>query len=87
MATKVKLTEAQLGILAKLAKGHVIVYSRDGDCGWISGENEHLDDKDIWALRDAQFINLESDERRDDYGCDIITSHGIVYLSSSGKDD
>lgn len=82
MAGKVKLTEMQLGILAKLAKGHRIVYSRDGDCGWISGEPGHLDDKDIWALRNAQFINPESDERSDNYGDDLITPAGRALLAS-----
>ncbi len=84
---KVRLTEAQLGILAKLAKGHRIIYSRDGDCGWLSGENKHLDDKDIWALRDAQFIITESDEREDSYGDDLITPAGRAHLASSGKGD
>lgn len=87
MAGKVKLTELQVGILRKLDAGHRIVYSRDGDCGWISGEQKHLDDKDIWALRDAQFIIAESDERRDDYGDDIITDFGRAHLASSGRGD
>lgn len=86
MAGKVKLTEIQIDILRKLDVGHHIVYSRDGDCGWISGENKHLDDKDIWALRDRQFIIMESDEREDDYGCDMITPAGRAHLASRRND-
>lgn len=85
MPDRVKLTEAQIGILLKLDAGRRIVYSRDGDCGWISGENKHLDDKDIWALRDAQLIIMESDEREDDYGCDMISSAGRALLASNAK--
>jgi hypothetical protein len=70
------LTPAQTRLLRKLAKGHCIAYSRDGDNGWLSGTNVILDDKDIWALRDRQYIIQESDEREDDYGCDKISSAG-----------
>lgn len=75
------LTTEQLRILEKLAGGHHIAYSRDGDCGWISGDRRHLDDKDIWALRNRQFIIMESDERNDDYDCDKISSAGRNYLN------
>lgn len=76
------LTETQIWLLEKLGEGHVIFYSRDGDCGWLSGTNGILDDKDIWALRDRQYINEESDEREDCYGCDKITGAGAAKLAA-----
>jgi hypothetical protein len=83
---RVKLTEAQRHILGKLAAGHRIVYSRDGDCGWISGEKEHLSDFDIWALRDAGCLDREIDEREDDYGCDLISPAGRAILAKENRD-
>lgn len=50
------LTTAQIQLLRKLADGHYIAYSRDGDHGWVSGTNAILDDKDIWALRNRHYI-------------------------------
>jgi hypothetical protein len=76
------LTKVQIEILKRLAAGHHIAYSRDGDCGWLSGTNTILADDDIWALRNRQYIDRESDEREDDYGCDKISSAGRVALKS-----
>lgn len=76
------LTETQIQLLKKLGEGHVIAYSRDGDCGWLSGTNVILDDKDIWALRNRQYIDQESDERDDSYGCDKISSAGVAKLAA-----
>ena len=76
------LTDAQIQLLKKLGEGHIIVYSRDGDRGWLSGTDVTLDDKDIWALRDRQYIDQESDEREDDYGCDKISSAGVAKLAA-----
>lgn len=81
------LSEAQWGILQKLADGHTIVYSRDGDCGWISVENKHLADADIWALRNLQYIDKISDERDDNYGDDMISRVGVLALASRLKED
>lgn len=81
-----KLSVERLRILRKLAGGLCIVYSRDGDCGWISGESAHLADADIWAIRNAGFINPESDEREDNYGCDIITPAGRAAIASHTKE-
>jgi hypothetical protein len=76
-----KLTETQIELLAALDAGRVIAYSRDGDCGWLVGSKKMLDDRDIWALRDRQYIIQESDEREDDYGCDKITDAGRAALA------
>jgi len=81
------LTPEQLRILKRMANGHHIAYSRDGDCGWLSGTNKPLADKDIWALRKLQFIDQESDERDDDYGCDKISSAGRSYLTQQLKQE
>lgn len=75
------LTEAQVKILRLLAKGGHIAYSRDGDCGWIAGTSEVLSDRDIWALRDRQYIIRVSDEREDDYDCDKISPAGLAALT------
>jgi hypothetical protein len=81
------LTQSQIKLLRKLGEGHVIAYSRDGDCGWLTGTNDILDDKDIWALRNKQLIERESDEELDDYGCDHISPNGISCLGQLAADE
>lgn len=89
MADKVKLTEAQERILRKMGShGLSIHYSSDGDNGWLGGEKVPLADNDIWALRNAGFLDREYDDQEDEYGCDRISLAGRAHLSSgSGKDD
>jgi hypothetical protein len=70
MTRAAKLSAGQLRILRKMNEGHYIAYSTDGDYGWLSGTHVMLDDKDIWALRNRNYISQEHDERQDDYGCD-----------------
>jgi hypothetical protein len=79
------LSAEQIRILTKLSEGHHIAYSRDGDCGWLSGTHHHLADKDIWALRKRQYIEQESDERDDDFGCDKISSTGRNALARTKR--
>lgn len=78
-----ELTDTQLLLLKKLNDGHHIAYSRDGDYGWLSCTREILADGDIWALRDRQYIDQESDEREDDYGCDKISIAGRAALAQT----
>jgi hypothetical protein len=78
------LTPEQIRILKKLGEGCLIAYSRDGDLGWLTGVagiRGILADKDIWELRKCQYIEQESDEREDDYGCDKISAAGRLALS------
>ena len=90
MSKRVILNEAQIALLRQLAAGCHISYSQDGEDGWLYPPNSRrvrgrLDDDDIWALRDAKFIN-KADEPDDECvrfpSSDHITPAGRAYLSS-----
>lgn len=78
-----KLTKRQIKLLTALGAGRVIAYSLDGECGWLAGSNDILDDNDIWALRKRQYIMRESHEREDNYERDVITDAGRAALSEA----
>ena len=93
MSKRVTLNEAQIALLRQLAAGCCISYSQDGEDGWLYPPNSRrvrgrLDDDDIWALRDAKFIDKadDPDDEYDEYvrfpSSDRITPAGRAYLSS-----
>jgi hypothetical protein len=89
----VKLTKAQRALLTKLASGHRIIHSNDGDRAWLS----KLGDDPIWGdlawdtmaeLRNAGLIGDE-DDGEDDVRfspAEVITPAGRAALEKEARD-
>ncbi len=89
MSRRIALNEAQVALLRQLAAGAYISYTQDGEYGWLYPPNSRrvrgrLDDDDIWALRDAKFIDKadEPDEFVRFPSSDHITPAGRAYLAA-----
>lgn len=82
-----KLTERETLLLAKMAEGHKIVHSNDGDRAWLTGlgDNPVFGDLDWAAMRVLRGLGLIGDEDDGDdesrFGApEVITPAGRLAL-------
>jgi len=79
-----KLTDRETRLLAKMAEGHKIIHSNDGDRAWLSGlgDNPVFGDLDWAAMRVLRGLGLIADE---DDGEEDVRFHPPEVIIPAGR--